>query len=146
MPAVCARDAKNGKLVTEGEFPMDALQKFVCDFTAGRLEPYLKSEPVPETTDGAGTVAVSRKSGAVVTNNGKDTLIELYAPWCGHCKELAPVFDGLGTKIKDEDVAIVKMDATANRRAAGVRGARLPHPLLTAQGRQEQAPAVPGRW
>ena len=108
MPAVCARDANNSKLVTEGEFPMGALQEFVCEFTAGRLEPCLESEPAPETTDGAGTVAVSRKSGDVVTNNGKDTPIEFYAPWCGHCRELAPIFDGLGTRMKDEDVAIVK--------------------------------------
>lgn len=32
----------------------------------------------------------------------------------GHCKKLAPIFDELGEKLKGEDVAIVKMDATAN--------------------------------
>ena len=60
------------------------------------------------------TVAVSKAFDGVVTNNGKDTLIELYAPWCGHYKKLASVFDELGTKIRGEDVAVVKMDATAN--------------------------------
>jgi len=41
-------------------------------------------------------------------------LIEFYAPWCGHCKKLAPTYDELGDKMAAEEVEIVKMDATAN--------------------------------
>jgi thiol-disulfide isomerase/thioredoxin len=41
-------------------------------------------------------------------------LVEFYAPWCGHCKKLTPIYDELGTKMAAEDVEIVKMDATAN--------------------------------
>ena len=33
---------------------------------------------------------------------------------CGHCKSLAPKYDELGAKMKEEQVEIVKMDATAN--------------------------------
>ena len=54
---------------------------------------------MPETNDGPVTVAVGKNFDDVVTNNGKDTLIEFYAPWCGHCKKLAPIFDELGTKV-----------------------------------------------
>lgn len=41
-------------------------------------------------------------------------MIEFYAPWCGHCKSLAPKYDELGEKMTGEEVEIVKMDATAN--------------------------------
>jgi thiol-disulfide isomerase/thioredoxin len=37
------------------------------------------------------------------------------APWCGHCKSLAPKYDELATKLINEPgIVIAKMDATAN--------------------------------
>lgn len=92
----------------------ESLHNFLEDLDGGKLEPYVKSEEIPASNDGPVTVAVGKNFEDVVINNDKDTLVEFYAPWCGHCKKLTPIFEELGTKLKNEAVAIVKMDATAN--------------------------------
>ncbi|KAK7595556.1 hypothetical protein V9T40_013381 [Parthenolecanium corni] len=123
-PLICARDANKQKFVMKDEFSIENLEKFMQELSEGKLSPYLKSEDVPADNSAPVKVAVAKNFDEVVANNGKDTLIEFYAPWCGHCKKLVPIYDELGEKLKDENVAIVKMDATANDVPAGfdVRG------------------------
>jgi len=74
----------------------------------------MKSEAVPSSNDGPVKVLVAKNFDELVTKADKDVLVEFYAPWCGHCKKLAPVFDELGEKLANEEVVIAKMDATAN--------------------------------
>lgn len=113
-PLILARDEKNQKFIMKDEFSVENLESFVDQMLNGKLEPYIKSEEIPEKNDAPVKVAVAKNFDEIVINNGKDTLIEFYAPWCGHCKKLTPIYDELAEKLQDEDVAIVKMDATAN--------------------------------
>ncbi|XP_013389396.1 LOW QUALITY PROTEIN: protein disulfide-isomerase A3-like [Lingula anatina] len=113
-PVVAAKDSSGKKFVMSEEFTMDAFETFVTAFLDGKLEPYLKSEPIPDN-DGPLKTVVAKNFDEIVNDDTKDVLIEFYAPWCGHCKTLAPKYEELAEKLKDEpNIVIAKMDATAN--------------------------------
>jgi len=43
-----------------------------------------------------------------------DWLIKFYAPWCGHCKRMAPTWDELATKLHQK-TNVAKVDCTAEK-------------------------------
>lgn len=95
------------------------ISTFVEDFLAGKVEPSIKSEPIPEKNDDPVTVIVAKNYKDIVIDNDKDVLVEFYAPWCGHCKALAPKYEELGQLYAGDDahsklVTIAKVDATMN--------------------------------
>ncbi len=113
---IVAIDSAQGRYKLQGTFDSAAsVESFVADFFANKLEKYVRSEPEPAKNDGPVTV-VTGKSFESFVEDSTDVFIEFYAPWCGHCKSLAPKYDELGKKLKAElpKVKIGKVDATKN--------------------------------
>uniref|UniRef100_A0A0P4W9K9 Protein disulfide-isomerase n=1 Tax=Scylla olivacea TaxID=85551 RepID=A0A0P4W9K9_SCYOL len=100
----------------EEDFSADVLEEFVKQYKKGKVQPYLKSQPVPKRQEGPVKVLVARNFEDEVINTEKDVLVEFYAPWCGHCKNLEPVYKKLAKQLakSNPDVVVAKMDATAN--------------------------------
>lgn len=96
------------------DMTVEDITKWIDDVKSGALKPTLKSAE-PEANDGPLTVIVGKNWEELVLDNTKDVLVEYYAPWCGHCKKLAPIWDELAAAYADvPNLTIAKMDATAN--------------------------------
>ncbi|CUA70245.1 prolyl 4-hydroxylase, beta polypeptide [Rhizoctonia solani] len=99
-----------------GELTAASVTTLVDSYLSGGLKPMLKSDPVPENNDGPVFTLVGSQFDEVVFDDSKDVLAEFYAPWCGHCKRLAPTWDQLGEQYSSQKdkLTILKMDATTN--------------------------------
>lgn len=51
-------------------------------------------------------VLVAENFDSIVNDDSKDVLIEFYAPWCGHCKNLEPKYNELGEKVRNRTRAL----------------------------------------
>ncbi|KAG9793275.1 Protein disulfide-isomerase [Exophiala dermatitidis] len=117
FPAFAIQETvKNEKYPFDGnKLTEKAIGKFVKDFVEGKLEPSIKSEPIPEKQEGPVTVVVAHSYKDIVLDDGKDVLVEFYAPWCGHCKALAPTYEKLAELYSSNpEVIVAKVDATLN--------------------------------
>lgn len=106
------------------------------------LKWFPKGETTPEEYEGGRdleslTAFVTQKSGAksklkkaasnvvvldgsnfdkIVKDSSKDVLVEFYAPWCGHCKRLAPDYEVVANAFAGEDnVVVAKIDCDAHK-------------------------------
>lgn len=106
-------------LFTEHQFTKEALVKFTTALEAHELTPHYKSEPIPAKNTLPVTVVVGNTFEEIVLDEKKDVLLEVYAPWCGHCKQLAPVYKKLGKRFSAIDsVVIAKIDGSVNEHPA----------------------------
>lgn len=97
------------------------IKKFVEKFLKGDVKPIIKSEPLPteeEIASQAVVKLVSHNYDSIVNDTSKDVFVKYYAPWCGHCKRLAPIWEELAeiydSKKSDSEVVIANVDHTQN--------------------------------
>jgi protein disulfide-isomerase A1 len=114
------------KYAFDADLTADNIRSHVQKYHDGSLTPTLKSEDAPADNSGPVTVIVGTNFEELVMDDSKDVLLEFYAPWCGHCKSLAPVYEELGEKFQsNSNIVIAKIDATAND---------IDHPAVSVKG------------
>ncbi|CAN1346438.1 Protein disulfide isomerase-like 1-4 [Linum perenne] len=103
------------KFVLDKDVTVDNVKDFGQNFIDDSLKPFYKSDPIPETNDGDVKIVVGDNFDDIVLDESKDVLLEIYAPWCGHCQSLEPIYNKLAKHLKGIDsIVIAKMDGTTN--------------------------------
>ncbi|KIR38827.1 protein disulfide-isomerase domain [Cryptococcus deuterogattii 99/473] len=114
-PAFVIQDlADQTKFPLTGKATAKAIKDFVKKYVIGEVPPSIKSESIP-ATQGPVYRLVADDWNNVYGDESKDVFAEFYAPWCGHCQRLAPIWDTLGEKYANNaNIIIAQMDATEN--------------------------------
>jgi len=143
LPLIVAHDPSHDyKYKSERltSFNTKTFQDFVAGVITGGVKRMIKSEPEPKPNTpsaaaglagkiasklGGNSGSVAAKStvlkvvgtnvAKIVSSPDKDVLLKVYAPWCAHCKKLAPTFDILGKAVQGEQrILLAKIDGTNN--------------------------------
>jgi len=80
---------------------------------------FFGSLPLHTTAEADNDVVVLTSENIDEHLSSGDWMIKFYAPWCGHCKRLAPTWEKLATELKGK-VNVGKVDASIYR-ALGAR-------------------------
>jgi len=115
LPTVVAIQPNIGQRVWDEEAPLnsEALIHWISLVFEGTAPTNRKSEAVPENNDGP-VVKLVYKNYKDIFEQGKPVFVKYYAPWCGHCKSMAPDWIRLGETLGKDRVIIADYDATAN--------------------------------
>eukprot|EP01066_Platyproteum_vivax_P015234 Platyproteum_vivax@DN6755_c0_g1_i1.p1 len=104
------------KYMFNQEINSNLLHKWLAQYHNKEIGAYLKSEPVPVPAE-AGEIMdiVGSTFPKLVVESKKDVLVAFYAPWCGHCRKLGPIWKQLANTLVDvPSVLVARMDATQN--------------------------------
>ena len=124
---------KDGSMVYKmtSSFSTDSVTSFIISWKKGEIEgeEIVEEEPYqdpPEDDDegfenSAVVEATTEDFDTKVTDSGKDTMVEFYAPWCGHCKSLKPEYKKAADELASlgvDTAQLVAVDATQSNELA----------------------------
>jgi protein disulfide-isomerase-like protein len=117
------KDPKAERIKFDDNRSLDGVKQFVLKhsvdyknhFPNEKLKQSADSQDIPQKDDDAVKVLVGLNHDEIVKSADNDALVMYYAPWCGHCKNLAPKWLELAEHVKGSNVVIAKIDMTENK-------------------------------
>jgi protein disulfide-isomerase len=86
---------------------MRGLTAWIAAGVLAALRVYASKE---ETT--SNVVSLTHESFTPFVNGEALSLVEFFAPWCGHCQALEPHYEAAATELLKEGIKLAKVDCT----------------------------------
>ena len=103
---------KNKKLYSRSKKKQNKKYNKIKSKKVSRLKRKVKKSRVVESPDKGVTVLTDANFNN--KTDDKNTMLEFYAPWCGHCQAFKSTYTDLGSRFANTDIVIGAMDATTN--------------------------------
>lgn len=118
-PAIMAVAKDGSKFIYRGTFDPQNVTNFFLEVDAGNVERTVRSAEIVDDADAPVKVVVAKTAQERIFAQTKaDVLLEIFAPWCGHCKALMPAMRQLGEYVTEMNLGdllmIAQYDGTAN--------------------------------
>lgn len=95
--------------------PLFQVEEFLEKVKSGKAKTFLRSQIPPKKQTKPVLTVTGKTFKDIVMDPSKDVLVELYAPWCGHCKKFEPEYKKFAKDLASEkNLVIAKMNADAN--------------------------------
>lgn len=123
-PALSIHNFKTG-----ARYPLDQatdlkdvtkVEEFLDNVHQDNVKPAIKSQSFVDRKEGdAIQVVVGKDFEDIVLDKSKDVFIEIYAPWCPHCRAMEPTWKQLGEVMQEHNaeesnIVVAKMDGSIN--------------------------------
>jgi protein disulfide-isomerase A1 len=139
--------SKDGEETFEDIMTFERVRDLANGYITGELETYIRSEPVPENPlqeDGVFKL-VAKTFTTDVFQETHDVLVKIYAPWCGHCKSLAPKYAHAAQLFAKHGLSTLRMadmDGTENDLPKGMKVQGYPTVMFFPAGSKDASDSV----
>lgn len=112
---VVLQQARDKFVAQPEDLTEEGIEAFIARVQAGEVSKLLKSAPIPENDDAAVKTLVGKNFKPLVFGDDKEYLVKIYAPWCGHCKTIAPEYEAAAEALaSNPNIVLAELDGTLN--------------------------------
>ncbi|KAI7743540.1 hypothetical protein M8C21_000739, partial [Ambrosia artemisiifolia] len=107
--------SNDGSRYMKSNIKPDDISPLLNEYKEGKLKPFLKSQPIPETNDEPLKVVVADSLQDMVLNSQKNVLLDIDVPSCARFRNFAPFIPELAVLFEnDDDVMVARLDGATN--------------------------------